>query len=133
MKTTITLIFLTLLLQVVAFNLPSLPIEGSEKIYINLYDKINSLCWVVFSCCALRISKEIKVIGKEERYVLWVGRLKLTISLFMALSICPAINEWFGEPIQRLMGNFIYGIVVSLYYILIFIAYTVKLRISGRR
>lgn len=131
MKLNIGLIIAALLLLLIAFNLKTFQYFSTESDYIDLYDKLNALAWSVFSLSALRMAKAIKTTGRPPEYARTVKIMAILCELFLSLSVCPLVNEFFGNAIEREIGNYIYGGIALVYYIVIFVAYTVKLYERG--
>lgn len=131
MKLNIGLIVTALILLLIAFNLKTFQYFSTEQQYTELYDKLNALAWSIFSLSALRISKAIKTTGRPPEFARSVKRTEILCELFLALSVCPLVNEFFGNAIERELGNYIFGGIALVYYIVVFVAYTVKLYERG--
>lgn len=119
MKAITVLVLFALFCQLCGFNVCLLTNnEDSQTYWYNLCD---SVAWTVFALAALRITKQIKTIGRNVTFVKETKLLRLVIEFFMVLTVCPLVNDMAGKSSDRLVTNFIFGLFALTYY-------TVKIR-----
>lgn len=126
MKLIITLVIVTFASLMVGFN-ADIFVNGIDSRY-RLYNVCDSFAWVMISFTVYLIAGRLATTGKAPVYQAQVKFLRTVCGIFLALSICPFINDLTGNSTVALLSNFIYGGLVLLLFLTRWI---VKLRLNA--
>lgn len=130
MRLIIVMILSVIIIQLIGFQMQLFSNLGDDKIWY-WYCLCDSVSWTIISLTSLRLTKQIKIIGQNERFVRRVKIGYLFCQMFFVLTICPLVNDLAGEGCNFLKGNYIYGGLVILYYALTITFYSVKIYQNG--
>lgn len=110
-KISITLIIIALLTLLVGFN--AYQITDIESKVLHIYGFCDSLAWTLFSCSFYIACIQTKSVHKVKG----IKTLRRVCEVFMVLSVCPLVNEIANIADEYRLGNYIYGILVFLFYL----------------
>lgn len=124
------MILSVIIIQLIGFQMQLFSNLGDDSIWY-WYCLCDSVSWTIISLASLRLTKQIKIIGQNERFIRRVKIGYLFCQMFSLLTICPLVNDLAGEGSEKLKGNYIYGGLVVLYYVTIITFYSVKIVRNG--